>query len=44
MPVKHDMETIRAKSDRKIAAEKVPRDSADQERSRPPVCGCEASV
>ena len=44
MPVKHDMATIRAKSDRKIAAENAPRHNADQERSRPPVCGCDASV
>ena len=44
MPVMQDIATINATSMRKIAVEKVPRDSTAQPRSSRLVCGADASV
>jgi hypothetical protein len=44
MPVTHDIATISATSVRKIAPEKVPRESTAQPRRTRLVCGRDASV
>ena len=44
MPVRHDIATISATSVRKIAPEKVPRESTAQPRRTRLVCGRDASV
>ena len=44
MPVTHDIATMSATSMRKMAMEKVPRDSDAQARNTRLVCGGDASV